>query len=395
MQIAMVAADFSAGEADQLRRAMAAWKRKGGIGKFRDKLEQGMRKNGYSQEFFERIYRQMEGFGDYGFPESHAASFALLVYDSAWLKCHYPAAFLVGMLNALPMGFYSASQLLQDARRHRVEVRPADVLHSEWESTLEANPSIAPSLPAPPSVRLGLNRIGSLAAAAGQRIAAARRQRAFRDVADLVSRAALARKEVDALIAANALAGLSGNRRQAAWAWAGAAMSMPAPMSAPVQGDLLAALPMRETPLALPAPSEAENIVADYASMNLTLGRHPLALLRRHLDRHRYQSAVALRALPDKQLARCVGLVTGRQRPGTATGVIFVTLEDETGMTNVIVQSDLAERQRKELLGARLLGVRGVVEHASDGEVVHVLAQYLVDHSELLGRLSVDSRDFR
>ena len=379
MQIAMIAADFTPGEADELRRSMAAWKRKGGIGKFRDKLKTGMLKNGYSPAFFERIYHQMEGFGDYGFPESHAASFALLVYDSAWLKRHYPEAFLAGMLNALPMGFYSASQLLQDARRHRVDVRAVDVGHSDWESTLEDNGRAAPS------VRLGLHQVNGLSAAAGQRIVAARMQQAFRDVADLSARAGLQRKDLDALVAANALARLSGHRRQAAWASA----------AVPTQGDLLTDIPLREARPALPAPSEAEDIVADYASLSLTLGRHPLALLRKHLNRHRYQSAADLRALPDKQLARCAGLVTGRQRPGTATGVIFVTLEDETGMTNVIVHADLVERQRKELLGAQLLGVRGVVQHASDGDVVHVLAQYLVDHSELLGNLSVSSRDFQ
>lgn len=378
MQIAMIAADFTPGEADALRRAMAAWKRKGGIGKFEGKLMAGMQRNGYDPEFCRRIYRQMEGFGDYGFPESHAASFALLVYDSAWLKCHYPQAFLAGMLNALPMGFYSASQLLQDARRHRVDIRPVDVMHSEWESTLEGNGD------KPPSVRLGLHQISGLGAAAGQRIAAARAQRPFRDVADLSARAGLQRKELDALVAANALASLSGHRRQAAWACA----------AVPVQGDLLSGIPLREDQPALAAPSEAEEIVADYASTALTLGRHPMALLRAHLDRQRYQSAAALRALPDKQLVRCAGLVTGRQRPGTASGVVFVTLEDETGMSNVIVQADLVERQRKELLGAQLLGVRGVVQHASDGDVVHVLAQYLVDHSELLGSLDIASRDF-
>ncbi|HWV17042.1 MAG TPA: error-prone DNA polymerase [Rhodocyclaceae bacterium] len=378
MQIAMIAADFTQGEADALRRAMAAWKRKGGIGKFEDRLMTGMQRNGYEPEFCKRIYRQMEGFGDYGFPESHAASFALLVYDSAWLKCHYPAAFLTGMLNALPMGFYSASQLLQDARRHRVDVRPVDIAHSDWESTLEANPGHAPS------VRLGLHQISGLGAATGQRIVAARALRPFSDVADLSARAGLQRKDLDALVAANALAGLSGHRRQAAWACA----------AVPLQGDLLSDIPLREARPALPVPSEAEEILADYTSMALTLGRHPLALLRAHLDRQRYQSAATLRTLPDKQLVRCAGLVTGRQRPGTASGVVFVTLEDETGMSNVIVHADLVERQRKELLGAQLLGVRGVIQHASDGDVVHVLAQYLVDHSELLGNLSIASRDF-
>jgi error-prone DNA polymerase len=378
MQIAMIAADFTPGEADELRRAMAAWKRKGGIGKFEEKLKRGMERNGYDAEFCARIYRQMEGFGDYGFPESHAASFALLVYDSAWLKCHYPEAFLTGMLNSLPMGFYSASQLLQDARRHGVDVRPVNVMHSQWESSLELNENGAPS------VRLGLHQISGLGETAAQRIVVARNLHPFRDVADLSARAALQRKEMDALVSANALFALGGHRRQAAWESA----------AVPVQGDLLTDIPLPEAQARLASPSEAQDILADYASLGLTLGRHPLSLLRGHLNQHRYQSARELRALPDKQLVRCVGLVTGRQRPGTASGVIFVTLEDETGMTNVIVHADLAERQRKELLGARLLGVRGVVQHANDEDVVHVLAQFLVDHSELLGSLAVSSRDF-
>ncbi|HTJ96635.1 MAG TPA: error-prone DNA polymerase [Rhodocyclaceae bacterium] len=377
MQIAMIAADFTPGEADQLRRAMAAWKRKGGLGKFEEKLKTNMLKNGYTPDFCERIYHQMEGFGDYGFPESHAASFALLVYDSAWLKCHYPEAFLTGMLNALPMGFYSASQLVQDARRHHVDVRPVDVMHSDWESTLEANDNKRPS------VRLGLHQVSGLSSKAGEEIAAARRQKAFRDAADLSARARLQRKDMDALVAANALNSLSGHRRQAAWASA----------AVPVRGDLLTEAPLQEETPLLRAPSEAENLVADYASLSLTLGRHPMQFLRQPLRKHHYQSAVELRQMPHNQVARCVGLVTGRQRPGTATGVIFVTLEDETGMTNVIVHADLAEVQRKELLGSQLLGVRGMLQR--EGEVVHLIAKYLVDHTELLGSLSIHSRDFQ
>ncbi|MBI5922995.1 MAG: error-prone DNA polymerase [Betaproteobacteria bacterium] len=371
MQLAIVAAGFTAGEADQLRRSMAAWKRRGGVEHFRDKLIGGMLERHYSREFAEAIFRQIEGFGEYGFPESHAASFALLVYISAWLKRHEPAAFLVGLLNAQPMGFYSASQLVQDAQRHRIEVLPPDVLHSAWETALEADTSSA--------VRLGLHQIKGLGHEAGVRIAEAR---PFRDVADLARRAKLSRDDLDRLAAAGALAELSGHRRQAAWAVA----------AVPIQRDLLLETPTNEAAAVLPAPSEGEELVTDYATLSLTLGRHPLSLLRRHLQRRRYSTASALRELGHNCPARCAGIVTGRQRPGTASGVIFVTLEDETGFANVIVHAKLAERQRRELLASRLLGVLGVLQR--EGDVVHLIAKRLMDHTDLLGRLMTSSRDF-
>ncbi|MDD5249027.1 MAG: error-prone DNA polymerase [Rhodocyclaceae bacterium] len=371
MQLAIVAAGFTPGEADQLRRAMAAWKRKGGLAPFRDKLLAGMAERGYAAEFAAALFRQIEGFGEYGFPESHAASFALLVYVSAWLKCHEPAAFLVGLLNAQPMGFYPASQLVQDARRHGVEVRAADVTASDWETTLESA-----------AVRLGLHRVRSLGRDAGERIAAARRVAPFAHVADLVRRAELGRGDLDALAAGGALAGLAGHRRNAAWAAA----------AVPVQRDLLFDAPAVEEALSLPPPAEGEDLVADYAHLGLTLGRHPLALLRGHLDRWRYATASGLRELEHNRPARAAGIVTCRQRPGTANGVIFLTLEDETGLANVIVHARLAARQRRELLGARLLGVLGVLSR--EGEVVHLIAKRLMDHTELLGRLPTASRDF-
>jgi error-prone DNA polymerase len=373
MQLAIVAAGFTPGEADQLRRAMAAWKRKGGLGPFRDKLLSGMARRGYAPEFAENLYKQIEGFGEYGFPESHAASFALLVYVSAWLKCHEPAAFLVGLLNAQPMGFYSASQLVQDARRHGVEVLPPDVMASEWESTLEGE-----------VVRLGLHMIKGLGQAAGERVAKVSRDGTpLSTVADLARLAALDRGDLEALAAGGALRRLAGHRFGAAWE--AAAVS--------IRRDLLdtAAVIEDEVP-ALPQPTEGADLVADYASLGLTLGRHPMSLLRARLDR-RYATADSLRRMTHNAPARCVGLVTCRQRPGTASGVVFITLEDETGLANIIVHPKLVERQRAELLGAGLLGVLGVLQR--EGEVVHVLAKRLVDHSALLGRLSVDSRDFR
>ena len=371
MQLAIVAAGFTPGEADHLRRSMAAWKRKGGVGHLRDRLIGGMLDRGYTRAFAEAIYRQIEGFGEYGFPESHAASFALLVYISAWLKRHEPAAFLAGLLNAQPMGFYSASQLVQDARRHGVEVRPPDVQHSAWETSLEGE--------AYSVVRLGLHRIDRLGTEAGARIAAAR---PFRDVADLARRASLNRDDLDALATAGALAALAGHRREAAWAVA----------AVPAQRDLLFEAPAQETPTPLPEPREGEDIVADYATLRLTLGRHPLSLLRALLEQRRYVTALALRSMSHNCPARCAGIVTGRQRPGTASGVIFLTLEDETGLANVIVHPHLVERQRRELLGARLLGVLGILQR--EGEVVHLIAKRLVDHTALLGHLPTSSRDF-
>jgi error-prone DNA polymerase len=371
MQLAVMAAGFTPGEADQLRRSMAAWRRKGGLEQFEARLVRGMLERGYRREFAERIYRQILGFGEYGFPESHAASFALLVYVSAWLKCHEPAAFLAALLNSQPMGFYAPAQLTQDARRHGVEVRAPDVRVSGWDCTLEGD-----------AVRLGLRQVGGLQEAAGGRIVEARITRPFESVEDLAHRAALDRRALKSLAAAGALASLAGHRRQAHWA---AAAAWRAPR-------LLAGAPRHETEALLAPPGEGEEIVADYASLGLTLGRHPLALLRRRLARLGGITALELQRLAHGGRARAAGLVTCRQRPDTASGVVFVTLEDETGCVNVVVRADLVERQRKELLGARLLGVEGVIER--DGEVVHLVARRLADHSALLGALQARSRDF-
>ena len=378
MQIAIVAAGFTPGEADQLRRAMAAWKKKGGLEPFRDRLLGGMRSRGYADDFAAALYNQIQGFGEYGFPESHAASFALLAYDSAWLKRHEPAAFLLGLLNSQPMGFYSAAQLVQDARRHGVEVRPVDVTISAWDSTLEGD-SLS-------CVRLGLQQVRGFASAAGARIVAARGEAPFADLVDLARRAQLGQGEFDALAAADALAQLAGHRRQAAWAAA----------AVPLQRDLFAGIAMREEDVVFAAPREGENIVADYRSLGLSLGRHPLALLRARLAAKRYLSAMELRERGNNAVVRCAGLVTCRQRPETASGVIFVTLEDETGCANVVVFKDVASRQRRLLLGSRLLGVAGQLQVEGEGEhaVVHLIAQRLFDHDELLGSLVTASRDF-
>jgi error-prone DNA polymerase len=376
MQLAVVAADFTPGEADQLRRAMAAWKRKGGLEPFQKKLAEGMRRNGIPAEFADRIYRQILGFGEYGFPESHSVSFALLAYVSAWLKRHEPAAFLAALLNSQPMGFYTPSQLVQDARRHGVEVRPADVMASEWECTLEALPSSGAA------VRLGFLMVRGFPEAAAKRVVEARARQPFQSVDDLARRASLDRRDLKCLAASGALEALSGHRRHAYWEVAGIETG----------AHILRDAPVVEARPALASPTEGEDILADYAGTGLTLGRHPLALLRPRLARMRFTTADELKQLPGGSPARAAGIVTGRQRPGTASGTVFVTLEDETGYVNVIVWPDLIDRQRRELLGARLMGVEGVLER--EGEVMHLIARRLSDHSGLLGRLATQSRDF-
>ncbi len=388
MQLAIVAAGFSPGEADRLRRSMAAWRRKGGLEQFRPRLIDGMKERGYSVEFAEQIYKQICGFGEYGFPESHSASFALLAYVSAWLKHYEPAAFLAAMLNSQPMGFYSPSVLLQDARRHGVEVRPVDVTISDWECTLECSendPSLithhASRLPQP-TVRLGLLMAKGLPQAAAERIVTARAATPFASVEDLARCAELGQRERRCLAAAGAFAALAGHRRHAHWVAAGAG-ALP---------GLLRSAPFTEVLPGLAAPSEGEDMVADYASLGLTLGRHPLALLRRRLRRMHLSTAADLHAFPNGRRGRTAGIVTCRQCPSTANGVVFVTLEDETGYVNVVVWRHLVERQRRELLGSNLLGVHGVVQR--EGEVVHLVAHRLFDHTPLLGGLATQSRDF-
>ena len=377
MQVAMIAADFTAGEADELRRAMAAWKRKGGLEKYQDRIMTGMQKNGYDPGFAKAIFEQIKGFGEYGFPESHAAGFALLVYTSSWLKCHEPEAFLAGLLNSQPLGFYSPSQLVQDAQRHGVKVLPVDVTVSGWDSTLETIEDAER-----PAVRLGLSLLRGMKDNAAERIENSRAVRPFRSVHDLARRAQLDRHDLHVLADANALAALAGNRREALWHSVAAVPGK----------DMLAIAAVQDETPELGAPSESNEIVADYRSVGLTLGRHPLQLLRPQLLANRLMPASTLRSYPNGRLARACGIVTVRQRPGTAKGVIFVTIEDETGNVNVIVWPALLERQRKEVLGASLLAVYGVWQR--EGEVQHLVAHHLVDMSHLLGGLQFTSRDF-
>jgi len=381
MQVAMAAADYSAGEADQLRRSMAAWKRRGGVHQHHDRLLDGMLKNGYSAEFAENLFKQIEGFGEYGFPESHAASFALLVWASCWLKRHEPACYLAALLNSQPMGFYGPSQLVQDARRHGVPVLPVDVAHSDWDCTLAGSGSQGPV-----AVRLGLRLVAGLAEAGARRIVAARARQAFASTEDLALRAALDVGDLNALASADALHSLSGHRRQQVWD-ASALHHASA---------LLRAAPVHEAALHLPGAAEGEEVRFDYAALGLTLRSHPLVLLRDQLSKLRLSSAACLHQLPHGRLVRACGLVTMRQSPGTAHGVTFVTLEDETGCVNVIIWKALKERQRGELLHAKLLAVHGTWQRDVDsgGQVCHVLAGFLQDLTPLLGELAAPSRDF-
>ncbi len=374
MKLAVAAAGFTPGEADQLRRSMAAWRRKGGLERFEERLIAGMRERGYAETFARHVFQQIKGFGEYGFPESHAASFALLVYVSAWLKCHEPAAFTCALLNSQPMGFYAPAQLVQDARRHGVEVRSVDVVYSGRDCTLEGKQ---------PALRLGLRMVKGLSRKGAERLVRARGEGSYANVADLTRRAGLSRKDLQCLAAAGALAGITGDRHQALWEVAGVEDMPP----------LLEGVPFREERPELPRPSEAEDLVADYASMGLSLGRHPLALLRERLRRGRMLSASQVRGCRHGRFVHAAGLVVNRQRPMTASGVTFLTLEDETGYINLVVWRRVSLERRAVLLGARLLGVSGVIER--EGDVVHLVAGRLEDYSHLIGDLQARSRDFR
>jgi error-prone DNA polymerase len=364
--------------------------------------------NGYRQEFAQAIFQQILGFGEYGFPESHAYSFALLAYASSWLKCHEPACFLAAMLNSQPMGFYAPSQLIQDARRHQVTVLPIDVVFSDWDARLNPLGSDSNSkqlgsdsnylplvgsgrkLESDPNygVQLGLRLVGGLSEAGGRRIMAARAEAAFASVEDLALRAELDGKDLDALAAADALRSLAGHRRQQVW-------EASAQQKAP---GLLRKAPVEEAALELPPAHEGEEIYFDYAATGFTLRRHPVALLRGKLAKMKLLSAEQLHDLPHNRRVGACGIVTVRQQPQTANGTIFVTLEDETGPVNVIVWKHVREQQRDALLHSRLMAVRGVWQRDVDsgGEVRHLIAEKLEDLTPLLGRLGrhETSRDF-
>ena len=380
MKLAIVAAGYTPGEADQLRRAMAAWKRHGGMEKHRERIMTGMIERGYTVEFAAQLFEQIKGFGSYGFPESHSASFAGIVYASCWLKAHEPAAFACALLNSQPMGFYSASQIVQDAQRHRIRVHPVDVRYSDWDCTLESDPRRTDDLPL---IRLGFRQVRGFSEEVARRIEAARGERSFEDTADLCARGRVDKRHQELLADASALRGLAGHRHRARWETAGVEAQLP----------LFGNTSPEEQAVTLPSPTQAENTLADYARTGLTLGAHPLRQIRARLKAARCIDSKTLLMRPHKSYARVAGMVTMRQRPATASGVTFVTIEDEHGMVNVVVWRKTAELQHRVLLESQLLAIDGKWE-VQDG-VCHLIAHHLRDLTHLLGSLDARSRDFQ
>ena len=373
IKLAMVAAGFSGGEADQLRRAMAAWKKSGEVFKFKDKLIKGMQQRGYQTEFAERIFQQICGFGEYGFPESHSASFAVLAYVSAWLKYYYPAAFYTALLNSLPMGFYSSSQLVQDAKRHNITILPVCINQSEYLHTLVAQQPNS-------SIQLGLSLIKGLTKRAAQHIVDSRPEQGYKQISELSS-LKLNLRDMELLASANALQSIAGNRFNTRWAM----------MDSVSRLSLFTTEPMHESRV-IGQPSDTENLIEDYASMGLTLGQHPVALLRRAGLINKFTTAAQLSAIKHKSLVTVIGVVTGKQAPGTASGVTFVTLEDDTGNINVVVWAGTSRAQKKPYLTAKILRVDGILER--EGQVTHVIAGRLTDLTHTLEQLKTSSREF-
>ncbi len=395
IQMAMIAAGFSGGEADQLRRAMASWGRNGDLYQYKDKLILGMLNNGYSEDYAQRLFEQMKGFGSYGFPESHSASFAILAYFSAWLKRHHTAAFYCALLNSQPMGFYSPSQLIQDARRHRIKVMPIDVEHSEWASTLEVDnrgklEKGDKQISDPHrklAIRLGLHLVKGFNAQAAERLVKARLQASFKNLQDLVTRSQLNKTEREALVQADTLHRLAAHRYQAQWQ--ALALQDYKPLLSPVEASQQDAL---DDGVLLSPPAEVDDMLMDYQTTGLTLKRHPLAILRETKPVSQCKRASDLRMMRHGQFVKIAGVVTCRQRPGTAAGVLFLTLEDETGNINVIVWKDKVERFRQAILGSRLLLIKGAIER--ERKVVHVVAGHIEDISHQLPQFRRVSRDF-
>ncbi|MSQ96506.1 MAG: error-prone DNA polymerase [Gemmataceae bacterium] len=384
MRLAIVAAGFTPGEADQLQRAMGAWRRSGVIEKFRDKFRNGLLARGFPAEFADQIYAQIKGFGEYGFPESHAASFALLAYVSAWLKCHYPAAFTAALINSQPMGFYAVAQLIQDAQAHGVEVLPIDVNESEWDCKLQIeNPNQSALCNLHSAIRLGLRLIRGLSATQAAAIVVARQEATFRSVADFARRGHAFKALLARLAAADAFRSLGLDRRAALWKVLAIGEELP----------LFVGLDDEDEVPRLPDLSMQEQVSADYRTTGLSLKAHPIGLIRGDLDRLKVVSAAALGQLPDKATVRIAGLVLVRQRPATAKGTVFMSLEDETGMMNLIIWKRTWERFRKVAKNAVALLIEGKVERAD--RVIHVCPTNIEDLSYSLQNLAARSRDFR
>ncbi|MBV2149948.1 error-prone DNA polymerase [Sphingobium sp. AS12] len=379
MQVAMVCAGFSASEADQLRRAMATFKHTGGVVNFRERLLTGMAERGYAEEFAERTVNQLEGFGSYGFPESHAASFALIAYASSWLKCWHPDIFCIALLNSQPMGFYAPAQIVRDARDHGVEVRPVCVNASRWDCTLE------PVGEDRFAVRLGFNRIAGLANDNAAAIVTARAERPFADVDDVWRRAGVPAAALVQLAEADAFRPAFGlARREALWAIK-ALRDEPLPLFAAANEDGRPAPEIVEEAVRLKAMTVGREVVEDYRHVGLTLRKHPLAFLRGELERERFVSCAAANGLRDGRAVRTAGLVLVRQRPGSAKNVTFITIEDETGIANLVVWPDLYEKQRRIVLTAAMLGIQGRVQR--EGDVIHLICARLFDLTPLLSSL--------
>jgi error-prone DNA polymerase len=388
MKLVMTAAGFTPGEADQLRRAMAAWRRKGEIEQFRMKLIDGMTRNGYCPDFAERVFRQLRGFSQYGFPESHAASFALLVWVSAWLKYHYPAAFAAALLNSQPMGFYAPAQLVTDARKHGVTVLPVDVNFSAWDCTLERVESQEARAErrdqSAAAIRLGFRMLSGFSGEHAEQIVARRGSRSFVSLDEFAERTGLSNSVLTRLSRADAFASLRLGRRTALW------QSLPDHSPTP----LLATEPAHSEPaVTLPQLGAFEEVVADYRTAGLSLRAHPLKFLRPQLDARRITPAWRLSSSRDGQFLRVAGLVMLRQRPSTAKGITFVTLEDETGIINLIVQPEVWERHHQAARTATVLMAHGVLQRHES--IIHVLVGRLEDLSRELAEIAASSRDFR
>ena len=390
MNIAIVAAGFSPAEADRLRRSMATFRHTGKVAEFRDKFVSGMVANNYKRDFAERCFKQIEGFGEYGFPESHAASFALLVYVSGWLKCVYPEIFACALLNSQPMGFYAPAQIVRDAREHGVELREVDVNASEWDCTIE--PAGKPGRRA---LRLGLCRVKGFAEEAARALVA-QRGKGYADPAALAHRAGLDRATLEKLAVADGFRSMQLDRRAALWAIKGLEPGR-LPLFAPLAGTM-----PPEPEVRLPAMSLGEHVIEDYATLGLSLKHHPLALLRSDLDRRGIVPTERLKSTPAGMVVSVAGLVLVRQRPGSTSGVIFMTLEDETGIANLVVWPSSFERFRREVMASDLVEARGKVQRVGKDEhvVIHLVLDRLVDLTPMLRHLATDteltfaSRDF-
>lgn len=379
MRIAIEAAQFSEDDADGLRRSMATFRHHGNVGEYEKQFLEGMKARGYDPAFVERCFKQIEGFGSYGFPESHAISFALLVYASAWVKCHWPDAFLASLLNSQPMGFYQPAQLVRDAREHGVEVRGPDVLASDWDCTLETATKPGHLR----AVRLGLRQIKGFSEEEAKRLMKARTA-GVRSIEDFAVRAQLSRRSLELLAEADAFASLGLTRRQALWAVKGLADEASSLKDAP----LLAAMGVKEHQVELPLMTLPHEVEEDYRTTSLSLRAHPVSFFRSSLDSLGAVKARDLANLRDRRLVTVGGLVLVRQRPGTAKGVTFMTLEDETGVANIVVWQDAFTSNRRLVMTSSFLVVHGQVQ--SESNVVHVVARRFTDLSHRLAEMKAE-----